>query len=98
MGDTGIQRRRDALVALLKDADPDVRAAASDALGKLELKAGVERVLQDLKQGTMPEKLAAIHALGDIGSDPCMPALAYCASRPEPEIRGAAMDALGRTA
>lgn len=88
-------KRRDALVPLLKDPEGDVRAAAAAALEKLEGIQSLDDVIEQLKKGGVAAKVRAIYALAEIGGDKVVAPLVYCASRPEEEIRGAAIDALG---
>jgi HEAT repeat protein len=93
-----MSKRREILVQLLKDPDSDVRAAAAAALERLEELQGVDDVLQQLKKGSLVEKVRAIHALGEIGGEKVIGPLNYCVSRPEADLRGAAIDALGKIA
>ncbi|KAB0671509.1 HEAT repeat domain-containing protein [Oryzomonas sagensis] len=90
--------RIDALRPLLKDEDPDVRDAVATAIERLEATGGIDEVLHALKTGDMGARVAAIHALGEIGGDRVVAPLVYCAGRPEADIRSAAVEALGRLA
>ena len=90
--------RRTALASLLQDPDPEVRAAAARSLEQLESRGNLAELLDLLKQGSLPEKVRAIFALGEIGGDKVLPALKYCAGRPEPDIRIAALEVLGALA
>ena len=93
-----VRTRIDALRPLLKDADPDVRDAVATAIERLEATSGIDEILHALKTGNMGARVAAIHALGEIGGDRVVAPLVYCAGRPEADIRSAAVEALGRLA
>jgi HEAT repeat protein len=93
-----IRTRIDALRPLLKDADPDVRSAAAGSIERLESTGGIDELLHALKTGNMGSRVAAIHALGDIGGDRVVAPLVYCAGRAEADIRSASVEALGRLA
>lgn len=82
---------------MLKDPDSEVRAAASLALERIEGQLNLEQLLDQLRKGAIVEKVRAINALGTIGGEIILKPLAYCASRPEADLRGAAVDALGAT-
>jgi len=81
---------------LLKDAAPEVRNAAAEAIEKLEGIISAEEILHTLKTGDMGARIGAIYALGEIGGTKVLPALIYCAGRPEVDIRSAAVEVLGR--
>ena len=90
-----MSKRKELLISMLKDPDGDVSAAAAAALEKLEGVLGVDAVLVQLRKGSLGEKVRAIYALGEIGGEKALAPLVYCASRPEEELKGAAIDALG---
>jgi len=93
-----VRSRIDSLRPLLKDPVPDVRIAAAEAIEKLEAASSVEEILATLKTGDMGARIGAIYALGDIGGEKVLPPLAYCARRPEVDIRSAATAMLGKLA
>jgi HEAT repeat protein len=93
-----IRQRINLLCPLLKDSDPEVRATASRAIEHLEVTSDIDEVLQALKTGSMGARIAAIHALGEIGGEKVIAPLVYCAGRPEADIRSAAVEVLGRLA
>ena len=93
-----IRQRIDALIPLLKDSDPDVRAAVSRAIEHLEASGELNEILHALKTGNMGARIAAIYALGEIGGEAVISPLVYCAGRPEDDIRAAAVEILGRLA
>ena len=93
-----IRARIDSLRPLLKDTVPGVRAAAAQAIEKLEGISSTEEIFTVLKTGDMGARIGAIYALGEIGGERVLPPLVYCAGRPEVDIRSAAVDVLGRLA
>jgi HEAT repeat protein len=98
MENTSRSKRRDALIPLLKDASPEVRQAAAQALETLEAAQSLEEVFDSLKRGDRGTKIRAIYALGRIGGEQVIPILLYCAGRSEEDIRCAAIKVLGETA
>jgi HEAT repeat protein len=96
MNSSAATNRREALIKLLQDQDGDVRTAASSSLERLESAGSIDEIVQLLKEGTRAEKIRAIHALGEIGGELVLPALTFCASRPEEDLKVAAIDALGK--
>lgn len=97
MNDT-IRTRIDLLRPLLKDAVPEVRTAAAEAIERLEVTSDIDEILHALKTGSMGERISAIFALGEIGGEKVIKPLVYCAGRPEADIRSAAVETLGRLA
>jgi HEAT repeat protein len=90
-----MSKRKELLIGMLKDPASEVSAAAAAALEQLEGMLGVDAVLEQLKKGTLAEKIRAIYALGEAGGEKVLAPLVYCASRPEEDLKGAAIDALG---
>jgi len=90
-----LSKRKELLIGMLKDPDSEVTAAAAAALEQLEGVMGVDAILAQLKQGTLAEKVMAIYALGEAGGEKVLAPLVYCASRPEEDLKGAAIDVLG---
>ena len=90
-----MSKRKELLIGMLKDPADEVRAAAAASLEQLEGVLGVDAVLEQLKQGTLAEKIRAIYALGETGGEKALAPLVYCTSRPEEDLKGAAIDALG---
>jgi HEAT repeat protein len=93
-----IRQRIDALIPLLKDSDPDVRASVAHAIEHLEVASDITEILHTLKTGDMGARVSAIYALGEIGGEKVIAPLVYCAGRPEADIRAAAVEILGRLA
>lgn len=93
-----IRQRIDVLRPLLKDADPEVRATVARSIEHLEVTSDINEILHTLKTGDTGARIAAIHALGEIGGEKAIAPLIYCAGRPEDDIRAAAVEMLGRLA
>jgi len=90
-----ISKRKELLIRMLKDSDPEVSSAAAAALQRIERFQSLDEVLDQLKKGGIPEKVRAIYALGAIGGEKVINPLIYCASRPEDALKAAAIDVLG---
>ncbi|MSN25999.1 MAG: HEAT repeat domain-containing protein [Geobacter sp.] len=90
-----VRKRINILRALLKDTAPGVRNAAAQAIEKLEGISSFEEILQALKTGDTGIRVGAIYALGEIGGEKVLPPVLYCATRPEVDIRSAAVEVLG---
>jgi len=93
-----MSKRKELLIRMLKDSDPEVSSAAAAALERLESVLGLDEVLEQLKKGDIAEKVRAIYALGAIGGEHVLKPLIYCASRPEADLKAAAIDVLGNLA
>src|SRR5512133_143218 len=93
-----VRQRIDALIPLLKDADPDVRTTSARSIEHLEVSCDINEVLNALKTGDTGARIAAIYALGAIGNEKVIAPLTYCAGRPEADIRAAALEMLGKLA
>ena len=89
------KKRREVLSALLTDPCEEVRTAAAESLERLEGIGSLPEVLEALKKGDLGTKVRALYALGRIGGEEVLPALVYCASRPEEDIRSVAVEVLG---
>jgi HEAT repeat protein len=95
MEQSHMSKRKELLIRMLKDSDSEVSSAAAAALERLESVQSLDEVLQQLKKGDMAEKIRAIYALGAIGGEKVLTPLTYCASRPEDDLKAAAIDVLG---
>ena len=93
-----IRQRIDVLIPLLKDPDSNVRAAVASAIEQLEVTCDINDILLSLKTGDTGTRISAIQALGKIGGEKVIAPLVYCATRPEADIRSAAVEVLGRLA
>jgi len=90
-----VRKRINILRPLLKDTAPGVRNAAAQAIEKLEGVSSFEEILQTLKTGDTGTRVGAIYALGEIGGEKVLTPVLYCATRPEVDIRSAAVEVLG---
>jgi len=91
-------KRREAIIPLLRDSSAEVRQAAAQALESLEAAQSMEELFTRLKQGDRGTKIGAIYALGRLGGEKVLPILMYCAARPEEDIKCAAVKVLGELA
>ncbi|WP_369412232.1 HEAT repeat domain-containing protein [Geotalea toluenoxydans] len=98
MDSKALNKRRQALIAALKDSSEAVRAAAAHSLECLEGLGSREEILDLLKKGNRSAKIKAIYALGQLGGEKAIPPLLYCISRPEEDIKSAAIEVLGKLA
>lgn len=90
-----VLRRIQALRPLLRDATPEVRDAAAEAIQRLEGISSLDEILLSLKRGDRGTRIKAIYSLGVIGGERVIPALVYCTRRPEDDIRAVAVEVLG---
>jgi HEAT repeat protein len=93
-----IRQRINALIPLLKDADPEVCSVVARSIERLEAICDINETLHSLKTGDTGARIAAIYALGEIGGEKAIAPLMYCAGRPETDLRAAAVEVLGRLA
>ncbi len=91
------QRAAERLVALLADADVDVRRAAIAAVAHLQVAAAAKPLVVLVVADATPPTLRrdALRALGRVGGDQAFPVLQRALLAPEPEDRDAAMRGLG---
>lgn len=90
------------LIKCLKDADPAVRRAAAEALGRLQARTAIIELTERLTLDKEPlVRAAAAAALGHIGgaavrlhAEPRLTGSAY--GDPDPAVRASATEALGR--
>ncbi len=90
-----VLRRIQVLRPLLRDPSPQVRDAVAVAIERLEGMSSLEEILLSLKKGDTGTRVKAIYSLGSIGGERVIPALVYCAQRPEDDIRSVAVEVLG---
>jgi HEAT repeat protein len=87
-----------ALLPLLRDRDPAVRAAAADALGRCDdaqVPGGLEAVLEDEDDPAV--RRAVLRSLSRVAGAAAVPALARALDEPDPETCVVALEALGTT-
>jgi HEAT repeat protein len=84
-----------ALVPLLHHSSGQVRAAAAEALARSSDPASVHALEEELGRDPVPPEV--VRAAGALGMDACL-ALSHLLGDPEPAVRAAAADALGRCA
>ena len=84
------------LAALLGDADRSVVLRALDALGKLQARAEIEAVAQQLRHPDSWVRMGAAHALGEIGDTAAVAFLMEALDDTSYSVINAAMVGLGR--
>jgi HEAT repeat protein len=89
-----IDRIEDALRRLLSDPSAAVREAASGALDRTRAKRSLEMVRRRIRDGSVEEKIRAIHSAGERGGAEGVSLLLDALADPDPEVRGAAVRAL----
>lgn len=95
LGQTGEKIAVPYAIAALNDMYPDVRIAATKALGRLRDASAVEALTDRSRNDPrMDVRIAAIDALGEIGDRSAVPALTNMLT--EPRLRASALTALGK--
>jgi len=84
----------DALVAALKDADPGVRQAAAESLGRLGDPRALEPLSGLVGDGNVEVRKASVEALGNLEDPKAIPALTRAAGDANPAVRREAAEAL----
>ena len=85
-----------AIIEIVDDPDPRVRADAVRALGRLRVGKAFRLVLARLDDPAPPVRAAAVGALADLGSRQAVKPVAEMTPDPDPGVRAAAAYALGR--
>lgn len=83
-----------ALIARLKDEDTEVRAAAANALGKLQDARAVSGLIAALKDAAPKVRAAAANALGDFKDPRAIAGLSALLGDTSKDVRSNALDAL----
>jgi HEAT repeat protein len=97
LGEIGGARAEQILLRGLDDPDPKLREAAADSLGKIGGVPAVKSLTAVLlKDKEAAVRAAAVRALGDIGDANAAIPLLRALEDPDPYVRRAADDALGR--
>ena len=90
-----MNKRKEILIAALKDADADVRKAAAEALEKLEARERLDALAKKIESGQMIEKVKVIYALSDLRGPRVAAVLSAALKDPSEDVRAAAARALG---
>jgi len=96
--DAGAQHAAEVALAqlLLRTGDPPSREAGALGLGDLRDRTGVDLLVAALNDPAQEVVLAAIDALGKIGTGPCIAALTKVTKHADADVAGAAIIACGR--
>ena len=93
-----IERIEEILKEMIQsDPSPSVRAAASGALDRLRAKRSMGSSLQTFRSGSIADRIRLVHSAEEIGGSEGVTLLLAALSDPEPEVRGAAVLALGES-
>ncbi|MGZ3480072.1 MAG: HEAT repeat domain-containing protein, partial [Myxococcaceae bacterium] len=84
----------DALISALKDADPGVRQAAAESLGRIGDARAVEPLSGLLGDGNVDVRRSAVEALGQLDDAKAIPALSKATGDANPAVRREAAEAL----
>lgn len=84
----------DALISALKDADPGVRRAAAESLGRIGDARAVEPLSALLSDGNVDVRRSAVEALGELDDPKAIPALGKATGDANPAVRREAAEAL----
>ena len=90
------QERREALVPLLQDDDPQVRRAAAEALEQLDLRSHSAQLLEHLAGGSRQQKVSALFGLEAVESDAIRAALCAALKDGDADVRAVAVQVVGR--
>ena len=85
------------LIALLEDADEDVRTMAAEALAGIGSREAAKPLIQALNDGDASVRLAAVKALGALGAGEAAATLVAKLKDENGDVRAAAAYALGET-
>src|SRR5262245_45984236 len=84
----------DALLAALKDADPGVRQAAAESLGRIGDPRAMDGLTASLGDGNVEVRRSAVEALGNLDDPKAIPALTRATGDANPTVRREAAEAL----
>ena len=89
------------LIKALKLQDDDLRRDVAVSVGQssLSVKEALPVLAIVLKEGSIPSRMAAVHAAGSLDHQKgdALPLLATALTDPEPQVRGAAIDEMGKS-
>jgi HEAT repeat protein len=90
-----LEQRRNLLIELLSDPEEEVRAAAAEALERLESFQDLAQIVEDLASDKRGQRIKAIFAMEYVKSADVFPHLITLLKDPDPDIRSAAIQILG---
>lgn len=93
--DTKMSRRKEIILASLRDADPQVKKAAAEALEKLQARERLDALSRKIETGEMLEKIRVIYALSDLRGPRIAEVLTASLKDPVEDVRAAGVRALG---
>lgn len=90
-----MSKRKDIIMAALKDADTSIRKAAAEALEKLQARERIETHAMKIATGEMLEKVKVIYAISELRGPRVAEILTNALKDPVEDVRAAAVRALG---
>src|SRR3989304_3724288 len=93
-----MNKRKEILIAALKDADADVRKAAAEALERLEARERLDALAKKIEAGQMLERVKVIYPPSDLRGPRVAAILSAALKDPSEDVRAAAARALGTMA
>ena len=93
-----LEERRNRLVELLNDSEEDVRLAAALALDRLDSFQDIDQIIRGIESNNRAQRVKSIFAMGYIKSSAVFPHLVSLLKDPDPDIRSAAVQVLGKKA
>jgi len=90
-----LEDRRQALLPLLADENPEIQQAAATTLDALDAVANLDQLLQQLQSGTRGERIAAAFALEQINVSGVFPPLLAALQDGDPDLRVVVVQVLG---
>ncbi len=92
---TDVERRKKSLISVLQDSDPEIRRLSAEALERLQVRLGLDRMISKIEKGDMLEKVTVIYALADLKGKAIIDVIAGALKDPSEDVRSAAVRALG---
>lgn len=89
-----MDKRKETLVAALRDSDETIRKAAAAALEKIEVRDRFDHLSKKIESGEMLEKIKGIYALNGLKGAKITSVLLKAAKDPSEDVRAAAVRVL----
>lgn len=90
-----MDKRKEILLAALRESDEQIRKAAAEALEKLETRERLDALAGKMESGDMLEKIRVVYALSDLKGPKVAELLAKALKDPSEDVRAATVRSLG---